>query len=103
MSFGVAGDRLEAETGFSRPSLVIPIAVTFLHKQAFSVNLGHYNVQFGHCQVSLRHSRRLYRRYEVSRYRLKAPPLHLKVNRSEERRVGKECVSTCRSRWSTNH
>src|SRR3546814_1570048 len=79
-SSDLAGDRLEAETGFSRPSLVIPIAVTFLHKQAFSVNLGHYNVQFGHCQVSLRHSRRLYRRYEVSRYRLKAPPLHLKVN-----------------------
>src|SRR3546814_11560452 len=24
-----------------------------------------------------------------------------KLNRSEERRVGKECVSTCRSRWST--
>src|SRR3546814_2511346 len=24
-----------------------------------------------------------------------------KVTRSEERRVGKECVSTCRSRWST--
>src|SRR3546814_11617274 len=23
------------------------------------------------------------------------------VERSEERRVGKECVSTCRSRWST--
>src|SRR3546814_11707210 len=23
--------------------------------------------------------------------------------RSEERRVGKECVSTCRSRWSLNH
>src|SRR3546814_11998168 len=23
--------------------------------------------------------------------------------RSEERRVGKECVSTCRSRWSTEH
>src|SRR3546814_16786876 len=23
--------------------------------------------------------------------------------RSEERRVGKECVSTCRSRWSTYH
>src|SRR3546814_11887380 len=23
--------------------------------------------------------------------------------RSEERRVGKECVNTCRSRWSTNH
>src|SRR3546814_1909196 len=29
-----------------------------------------------------------------------------KVNRgdrSEERRVGKECVSTCRSRWSPDH
>src|SRR3546814_11102732 len=23
--------------------------------------------------------------------------------RSEERRVGKECVSTCRSRWSLSH
>src|SRR3546814_15424650 len=25
---------------------------------------------------------------------------HLAVPRSEERRTGKECVSTCRSRWS---
>src|SRR3546814_17513057 len=25
------------------------------------------------------------------------------IDRSEERRVGKECVSTCRSRWSTYH
>src|SRR3546814_19223752 len=25
------------------------------------------------------------------------------TGRSEERRVGKECVSTCRSRWSTSH
>src|SRR3546814_11161178 len=28
---------------------------------------------------------------------------HLRVQRSEERRVGKECVSTCRSRWSPSH
>src|SRR3546814_7657298 len=27
----------------------------------------------------------------------------LVVRRSEERRVGKECVSTCRSRWSPYH
>src|SRR3546814_20720357 len=27
-------------------------------------------------------------------------PVHL---RSEERRVGKDCVSTCRSRWSPEH
>src|SRR3546814_13530557 len=25
------------------------------------------------------------------------------LGRSEERRVGKECVSTCRSRWSPSH
>src|SRR3546814_11050149 len=25
------------------------------------------------------------------------------IFRSEERRVGKECVSTCRSRWSASH
>src|SRR3546814_1078671 len=30
-----------------------------------------------------------------------APPLFF--GRSEERRVGKECVSTCRSRWSPYH
>src|SRR3546814_393402 len=28
---------------------------------------------------------------------------HYYIKRSEERRVGKECVSTCRSRWSPNH
>src|SRR3546814_10150724 len=28
---------------------------------------------------------------------------HLLHVRSEERRVGKECVSTCRSRWSPDH
>src|SRR3546814_7053534 len=27
----------------------------------------------------------------------------IRVLRSEERRVGKECVSTCRSRWSPYH
>src|SRR3546814_20761335 len=26
-----------------------------------------------------------------------------RLDRSEERRVGKECVSTCRSRWSQYH
>src|SRR3546814_1214815 len=32
------------------------------------------------------------------------PPFCLALERrSEERRVGKECVSTCRSRWSPYH
>src|SRR3546814_18409929 len=30
-------------------------------------------------------------------------PAFVKDGRSEERRVGKECVSTCRSRWSPSH
>src|SRR3546814_17941536 len=29
--------------------------------------------------------------------------MHGRCHRSEERRVGKECVSTCRSRWSPYH
>src|SRR3546814_15368177 len=31
------------------------------------------------------------------------PGFSLAFARSEERRVGKECVSTCRSRWSPYH
>src|SRR3546814_7419949 len=30
-------------------------------------------------------------------------PVNEGIFRSEERRVGKECVSTCRSRWSPYH
>src|SRR3546814_13029790 len=32
-----------------------------------------------------------------------AASLFDRFDRSEERRVGKECVSTCRSRWSPYH
>src|SRR3546814_9569913 len=35
--------------------------------------------------------------------RITAPFAALFHKRSEERRVGKECVSTCRSRWSPYH
>src|SRR3546814_6114846 len=34
---------------------------------------------------------------------VKDPVCGMTVDRSEERRVGKECVSTCRSRWSPYH
>src|SRR3546814_5641240 len=33
-------------------------------------------------------------------YKFNGAPINLSLDRSEERRVGKECVSTCRSRWS---
>src|SRR3546814_2068619 len=46
--------------------------------------------------------------YHFRFHRLRAlaftlPPLRASRFRSEERRVGKECVSTCRSRWSPYH
>src|SRR3546814_12848956 len=34
---------------------------------------------------------------------MRSPERAFVVIRSEERRVGKECVSTCRSRWSRYH
>src|SRR3546814_11138894 len=36
--------------------------------------------------------------YQYARWSWKAG-----ISRTEERRVGKECVSTCRSRWSPDH
>src|SRR3546814_11083026 len=44
-------------------------------------------------------------RKEIRTIRNKAEQTMIDVNkpRSEERRVGKECVSTCRSRWSPYH
>src|SRR3546814_14817328 len=40
---------------------------------------------------------------EVRRTRSFGAWLEPRYIRSEERRVGKECVSTCRSRWSPYH
>src|SRR3546814_17138856 len=42
---------------------------------------------------------------QVVRHRLAEMLMHYELarSRSEERRVGKECVSTCRSRWSPYH
>src|SRR3546814_13389266 len=42
--------------------------------------------------------------FSKTRYKQAAFLLHQTTERrSEERRVGKECVSTCRSRWSPYH
>src|SRR3546814_13508210 len=42
-------------------------------------------------------------RIDPTWYRVDLLFLHRKLRRSEERRVGKECVSTCRSRCSPYH
>ena len=44
-----------------------------------------------------RHGRRILQRFPKLRARAKI------VDRSEERRVGKECIPPCRSRWSPYH
>src|SRR3546814_15072534 len=51
------------------------------------------------------HLAALIRRQQHLAHRLDDGPARqgLKRQRSEERRVGKECVSTCRSRWSPYH
>src|SRR3546814_4779367 len=43
--------------------------------------------------------------FQYAPYKLRETPpaLAREQVRSEERRVGKECVSTCRSRWSPYH
>src|SRR3546814_17428370 len=50
------------------------------------------------------HGRRLAHSHPLAEFALRdpvlAPQLAQEAPRSEERRVGKECVSTCRSRWS---
>src|SRR3546814_14195327 len=52
-------------------------------------------------EPALRRSQRLRPRRPQPRWPKPRPPRHLR--RSEERRVGKECVSTCSSRWSPEH
>src|SRR3546814_14003015 len=41
--------------------------------------------------------------YFLSKVGIITPGIMRRNRRSEERRVGKECVSTCRSRWSPYH
>src|SRR3546814_3951759 len=45
----------------------------------------------------------LHRRIKRSANQESALRSHAEPQRSEERSVGKECVSTCRSRWSPYH
>src|SRR3546814_13259561 len=50
------------------------------------------------------HHDRLLRRLAFAYWRRDVRKKHpVQLHRSEERRVGKECVSTCRSRWSPYH
>src|SRR3546814_9187366 len=75
-----------------------------------SSDLGQANMSGGAIMRDLEPPHPLVRMFGMDRaWRPAADPLHEwwrspdPVHRSEERRVGKECVSTCRSRWSPYH
>src|SRR3546814_16689230 len=53
----------------------------------------------GLCFLSLGHHDRTL----IQELKREFPQAESITRRSEERRVGKECVSTCRSRWSPYH
>src|SRR3546814_20426224 len=50
-------------------------------------------------ELGIDHKARIRRAYEEKRWRV----IKTIIVRSEERRVGNECVSKCRSRWSPYH
>src|SRR3546814_20741353 len=80
------------------------------HCDVFATNSGGREIQY----AASRHPRHIVSTVtKCARRRLAQPPIgpaslegssrasrHLRPQRSEERRVGKEGVSTCRSRWS---
>src|SRR3546814_12576960 len=68
--------------------LVIGPRVAGLHREMAAVVAGDADLRRGAEQ-----------RARLARVAIVLP----EMDRSEERRVGKECVSTCRSRWSPYH
>src|SRR6184192_1383984 len=67
-------------------------------KTAYEMSIGDWSSDV--CSSDLPFPFRRWRRDMVEGYR---GPADRNVLRSEERRVGKECQSTCRSRWSPYH
>src|SRR3546814_7127838 len=59
---------------------------------------------FGYCRlIMLAGGGTTWRQLGITIYALLSNYEYWQACRSEERRVGKECVSTCRSRWSPYH
>src|SRR3546814_14842391 len=82
-----------ASAGFPPPASLLPAVLPADHPEP-------------PWRVSLSHRRRLAGLFStVLSSRLRSVKTHADeaIARSDERRVGKECVSTCRSRWSPSH
>src|SRR3546814_13715250 len=78
---------------FHRIETSVAIHDAFTEAHANSV---YWLSRFDHHQLNIRFA-------NVSTMTMPTMEMAMMVSRSEERRVGKECVSTCRSRWSRYH
>src|SRR3546814_13061944 len=72
----------------------------FKQKTAYEMRISDWSSDVCSSDLSFRRRRRPARR---GLWRARRPRQVRYRGRSEERRVGKECVSTCRSRWSPYH
>src|SRR3546814_21000392 len=95
MVAGLAGQSVEAQRGNGTHQAAFGLCVP--NGQGYADSADGHRAATGYA---------LYRGYAQET----GPPLSQKAvhldhgrGRSEERRVGKECVSTCRSRWSPYH
>src|SRR3546814_12234455 len=80
-----------------------PLRLVFhLHGELLAGPLGSFLVEAAACWALVMLLTGLYLWWPRGRRGL-AGVLYPRLTRSEERRVGKECVSTCRSRWSPYH
>src|SRR3546814_8583049 len=113
ISAGVDAGRVEAESGFGKSTTLVSMRLRYDTELRTRWNLGWYNeatyssafqgapVSNGSGVTSISLSR--------DRWHLALTGAARKMEgrdetiRSEERRVGKECVSTGRSRWSPDH
>src|SRR3546814_8809281 len=62
--------------------------------------LGHELRTMGYRKLSARTRHHGQRTEDIAIFKKRSEPVWRKSPSSEERRVGKECVSTCKSRWS---
>src|SRR3546814_15208384 len=91
-----AVDKASAEIAFNE--VIRDLADAASGKRLLVENVGHYSLLPRDGRNYLSGPLDHFFPWEIARFRD-----FVRQERSEERRVGKECVSTCRSRWSPYH
>src|SRR3546814_1930610 len=83
-------------------TIVILFFFFFKQKTAYEMRISDWSSDV--CSSDLPHDTPPHSsRYPTPKLMIPHPIPHNRPERSEERRVGKECVSTCRSRWAPYH